>query len=140
MKLSDALRDFGPCRGQTSVIAALLGGGDVKSVTGEPRKGESLKEARAQLARYEEAQEACRSDAAWWGYMGDISYWRAVISLLEAAELVGADNLPDLPYTVQGGFVMDICSRQESWGKEVLEAAKRRASATPVTSAGTDKT
>jgi len=126
MKLSDALSKFGPVRGVTSMIAGLMSG-DVAPINGGKRVTESLAEARVTLEKNKKAQLDCKSDWAYWGYQGDISYWQAVVALLEAAELVGEDNLPDVPYDDSGGVVMDICSRQEQFGEQVLNEARKQA-------------
>lgn len=125
MKLADALNKLsGPTRGFTSVIAATLGGGELKSVSGGKRAEESLPEAREKLAHFQQAQRDCKSDAAYWGYMGDVSYWTAVIALLEAAEITGPDQLPDVQFDDRPGVVMDMCARQERFGLEVLRLAR----------------
>ena len=125
MKLSYAISKISPVRGYTSVIEAMLSG-NTDSVTGQSRADEGLEEARARLAAVHKAQAECKSDAAYWGYQGDISYWQTVVYLLEASAIAGPDNLPDLPYNQRDGMcVMDICSMQENWGKAVLAAAKQ---------------
>ena len=124
MKLTDALSKFGPVRGMTSMIAGLLSA-DPGPIGGGVRVSEGLSEARAKLAQYQKLQNECQSDWAYWGYQGDISYWSAVADLLEAAEITGPDNLPDIHYDDRPGVVMDMCGRQEDFGKAVLAAAKR---------------
>lgn len=123
MKIADALNQFGPARGFTSMLAGLMSG-DLAPISGGQRVSESLTEARARLADVTQSQHDCKSDWAYWGYQGDISYWTAVIALLEAAEITGPDALPDIPYKSKAGVVMDICAEQERYGRRVLEAAK----------------
>lgn len=124
MKLEEALNKIGgPTRGVTSMISGLMTG-DVAPISGDKRVAESLAQAREKLASVQKAQSECKSDWAWWGYQGDISYWETVVSLLEAAEIVGPNNLPDVAYDDSGGVVMDICARQERFGKEVLRLSR----------------
>jgi hypothetical protein len=124
MKLEEALNKIGgPTRGVTSVIAGLMSG-DVAPISGDKRVTESLTQAREKLENIRTAQRECNSDWAWWAYQGDISYWETVVSLLEAAEIVGPDNLPDVPFDNSAGVVMDICARQERFGKEVLRLSR----------------
>lgn len=124
MKLEEALNKMGgPTRGFTSMLSALRGG-DLKSVSGGKRAEESLPDARKKLEDYKQAMFNAKSDAAYWGYMGDVSYWTAVVALLEAAEIVGPDNLPDVAYDETPGVVMDMCARQERFGQEVLRLSR----------------
>jgi hypothetical protein len=48
------------------------------------------------------------------------------VNILEAAEITGPDNLPDVHYDDSPGVVMDLCARQENFGKDVLLAARRQ--------------
>lgn len=126
MKLEDALRQFGPVRGQTTVIASVLSG-DFSPVAGGEYVNESLAEARAKLEQVKHAQEVCNSDWAYWGLQGDISYWTAIVSILEAAAITGPEALPDLPFEAKAGIVMDACAEQEAYGRKLLELAKAQA-------------
>lgn len=121
MKLDEIMRKLEPVVGISSAIGApdsvRLGGADADRV--------SLGGAREALAHAEHMQAEAKSDAAYWGYQGQVSYWRAVVNLYEAAELVGPDNLPDIEPTFIGGnyVVMDLCHHMETWAKSVLTAA-----------------
>lgn len=108
------------------MIAGLMSG-DVAPISGGTHVGQSLAEARDQLAKVIQAQRDCKSDWAYWGWQGDISYWTAVVSLLEAAEITGPDALPDIPFESKGGVVMDVCAEQERYGRRMLEAARATA-------------
>lgn len=124
MKLEEALNKIGgPTRGISSVIAGLMSG-NLAPIGGDKFVAESLAQARAKLEENRKAQRECKSDWAYWGYQGDISYWETVVSLLEAAEIVGPDNLPDVPFDNSAGVVMDICARQERFGEEVLRLSR----------------
>src|SRR5438105_143504 len=107
MNLQDAIKAIHSPKGFTSVIEALLGGGDARSIEDQNALGKGRADAEAALAKAQKAQNECKSDAAYWGYMGDVCYWRAVVNIIKAAELVGPDNLPDVPLPQWGGVVMD---------------------------------
>lgn len=124
MKLIDALKKIAPVRGHSSMVAAIMSG-DLSSVSGRPA-GFPLEAAKAELAKVQKFQAEATSDAAYWGYMGDVSYWRAVVNLITAADLVGPDNLPDIPAPEPGGVVMDVCAKIERWGAAVLAEAQKR--------------
>lgn len=124
MNLNEAIGAISAPMGMTSLIAGLLGG-DRGSLERKSALGSDLDAARERLGRVQDAQSKCQSDAAYWGYEGEIAYWKAVVSLHEAAALVGPDNLPDVVAPVNNGMaLMDLCARVEQFGKAVLDAAK----------------
>lgn len=126
MNIETALSNIYAPKGFTSVITAMFGG-DMASIQEQSAVGATLETARAKLKAVTDAQAASQSDAAWWGYMGDIAYWRAAVSILEAAVLVGPSDLPDVPApSLEGRVVMDACSAVERYGQAVLAAAKDR--------------
>lgn len=124
MKLSDILPKIHAPKGVTTVMAAVMSG-DCDSIKGGDAVGKSLEEAKAELKKAKTNIDNCTSDWSYWGYAGDLAYWRATCALLEAAKLVGADNLPDVPLPdMEGGVVMDIQAKLEHFGEEVLSKAK----------------
>lgn len=124
MNVNDALNSIHAPKGLTSVIDGLMGG-DIDSIQNQNGIGKSLEEAQRMLKRAQDAQQACKSDAAYWGYMGDISYWQAVVDILTAADLVGAESLPDIDKpNLSGCVVMDACSKVQKFGDDILAAAK----------------
>lgn len=123
MKLEDALKPLAPVRGVTSIVDALLSG-NLDPVAGKARVGETLIEAKQKLEAAQTSQSNCGSDAAWWGWQGDISYWRTIVNILEAAQITGPDNLPDIQFVPKGGVVMDQMAGQERYGRAMLEAAR----------------
>jgi len=129
--VAEALKRLGgPVRGMTSVISATIGGGDLNSISGgKADEAISLERAQEELARCFEAQKGCKSDAAWWGYMGDIAYWRTVISILKAGVLCNG-FVPDLAGPDRDGVVMDVYNKMEKWGFAVLKAAEKLAAET----------
>lgn len=118
MNVQEALSRIHAPKGVTSVISGVLSG-DFAPIREQNGSKSSLQQAQGKLASAREAQQNCGSDWAYWGYQGDISYWSAVVDILEAAEIVGADNLPDVPAPKTDGVVMDVCGRVERYGKEI---------------------
>ena len=122
MKFDEVMAKLTPVVGLSSAIGAP------GSVRYEGASGEevSLGGAREALAHAQQMQLDAKSDYAYWGYQGQVSYWRAVVSLLEAAEITGRDNLPDIEPSFIGGnyVVMDLCHYMETWAKDVLTAAR----------------
>jgi hypothetical protein len=85
----------------------------------------SLETAQANLQKATEAQHDCGSDAVWWAFEGERAFWQAVVYLLESAQLVGLDNLPDIaPPDPKYRMVMDRAWAIEQFGEAVLAAAK----------------
>lgn len=123
MKLHDLMDRLHPVVGFTSMIGAPESVRTAGAVGAEVTLGG----AREALAHAEHMQNTAKSDAAYWGHQGQVSYWRAVVSLYEAADIAGPDNLPDIePTFLDGNYVvMDLCHHMETWGKSVLEAARR---------------
>jgi len=123
MKLSEVLPLFGPIVGLSSLIGAPS---SVSSHCAEATI--TLSEARERRQQIADRMNNATSDYAYWGYAGQHSYWVMVCDLLEAAELVGADDLPyvSAPDT-KNGVVMDLMGRMEKFGREVLTKAKSAA-------------
>ncbi len=123
MKLEDALAKIQGPVGFSSLVHGALSG-DTSGLDRQSPAGATLEAARSKLAAVEKAQLNCKSDYAYWGYEGEAAAWRTATYLLEAAELVGPENLPDIPYPDGGGVVMDVCAKLERWGSAVLVEAK----------------
>ena len=130
MNVTEALNRIHAPKGVTTVIEALRSG-DARSVQPQSGDGLDVEQAKAKLAAVREAQRTCGSDWAYWGYEGDIAYWTAVVSILEAVALIGPDNLPDVPAPPTQGVVMDLCGKVVRYGAEVLLLAKERAAERP---------
>jgi hypothetical protein len=138
MNLKDALAQISMPVGVTSMISALLGG-DTKSVEQPAISDLTLEQVRALLATTRKAQEICGSDAAWWGYEGQVGYLQAVADVMAAADLVGPDNLFDIKPRV-GGVLMDQISAITQYGKEQLELARAQTATNLSGRPGTAKT
>ena len=124
MTVEKALEPIAPVVGTTTLIAGLMSG-DTKSIGEKPKRLLTLQEAREKLAATKKAQDNCDSDWAYWGYEGTLAYQRAMVSILEAAEL--SPELPDVePPDVANKVVMDACSAIEQYGETILRLAKKR--------------
>ena len=125
MTVDEALAKIHAPKGLTSMIAGVMSG-DFAPIQDQNAEGSSLTLAMAELERAQRAQVNAKSDWAFWGYQGDVSYWRAVVSILEAAEITGPNDLPDIEGPdLTNCVVMDACSKVESFGKAILEQAKQ---------------
>jgi hypothetical protein len=119
MNIEQALKPIAPVIGFSSLIGAP------NSVSSKQYGKEGLEKAKQQLQDIIIAQNDCQSDYAYWGYEGQKSYWRAVVNILEASQLVGENNLPDVvPPDTSNSVVMDACSKIEKYGEKILELAK----------------
>jgi len=126
MNLKQALEPIAPVVGFSSLIGAP------GSVSTEKTVDIDLKTAVKKLAEIKDAQKNCGSDYAYWGYEGQRAYWSAVVDILQAAELVGDNNLPDVPPPdIEGKVVMDACWYIQKYGKDVLEKAEEMRAAAP---------
>lgn len=127
MTLEHALSLIHAPQGVTSLIAGICGG-DL-SVLRNPQVDVSGGRAAAEveLKKAEDRLAATRSDYAYWSELGTVAYWRAVVDLFRAAEIAGADALPDVPPPKQGAVVMDAIAYVQQFGKSVLNAAMRAA-------------
>lgn len=119
MNLEQALGPIAPIVGFSSLIGAP------ESVSTEKIVDIDLQEAMKTLEKIKDAQKNCGSDYAYWGYEGQRSYWSTVVNILQAAKIVGSDNLPDVPPPdTEGKVVMDACWYIEKYGRDILEKAE----------------
>lgn len=126
MHLKEALSHIHAPKGVSTVIAGLMAN-DLSACQQQDAVGATLTQAREKLAAAQEAMREAKSDYAYWGYQGDASYWGSVVSILKAADLVGADSLPDVqPPSLEGLVVMDQCAAVERFGQAILDKAKAR--------------
>ena len=123
MTLEEALRKIHAPKGVTSMIAGVMAG-DFDPIREQNASGVALEEARNRLKKIKESQANCKSDWAFWGYEGDKAYWQATIFILEAAEITGPENLPEIEAPSGRGVVMDVCHQVEQFGVQMLKAAK----------------
>lgn len=79
-----------------------------------------------QIATHQKKLDNCQSDLAYWSILGDLAYWRAAKNIHLAAEITGADRLPDIPVpNMKNGILMDIIGKVEQFGKDLLNEAKK---------------
>lgn len=129
MTTKEAISMIHAPKGMTSIIAGVMSG-DYSVLPHDKGEGSDLFKAKAEHDKYKKALNECKSDWAYWSILGDVAYWGAIVDILEAGELVGHENLPNVPApNVEGLVVMDAIGKVESFGKEVLRKAKENASA-----------
>jgi hypothetical protein len=121
MNIQEALQRLGPPPvGFSSMIAAP------NSVSGEGAEKTpqiTIAQVNEKLEQLGTSLRACKSDAEYWGYAAQESYWKAVHSMLEAAEITGPEDIPDLPAPKLNGVLMDMMGQQEAYGRRILECA-----------------
>jgi hypothetical protein len=122
MKLKTALSKIHPAQGTTTIISALMSG-DMRSIRSVDIIDKGITELEEELKKTEKEQSNCGSDWAYWGYEGTISYLKSAIYLLKAADIVGTDNLADIPVPDTDGMVMDVQGQIEQFGKRIYEEA-----------------
>jgi len=79
-----------------------------------------LETARGRMEAAEEGWEK-----GW--HRGFVVYWQAILFILEAAELVGDDGLPELPRPSYADDVPTAQDEVEQFGREVLAKARQKA-------------
>lgn len=78
----------------------------------------------SELAKLRKLQDECKSDWSWWNYELDISYWSAVVDIIEAGKLNnGLVSRIEAPKTK--GILMDVSYNVEQYGKKILEETKK---------------
>lgn len=124
MTVQEAISKIHAPKGMTSVIAGLMTG-DFSVLPHEKGKNAGLEKAKEMLAQHEKALKECKSDWAYWSILGDVSYWAAIVNILEAGELVGNENLPDVEAPdLSNCVVMDAIGKVEQFGAKILSMAK----------------
>jgi hypothetical protein len=127
MKLEKMLSQISAPKGMTSVISGIMND-DFSVLPHQKGVGASIKRAKEEVKKHEKQLRECQSDWAYWSILGDISYWRCIKNILEAADIVGEDNLPDIYFKQDGIVVMDAIGKVEKYGEEVLKEAKKHKS------------
>lgn len=122
MTLTEALSKINAPKGFTSIIAGVSNG-DYSVLPKESTLKTSMEEADSKIALYQKQMSECKSDWSYWSILGDLEYWKAIKNILEAAELVGENNLPDVEKK-EGVVVMDAIGAVSDFGKMILHKAK----------------
>ena len=121
MRFDDVAARIGPMYGLTTMIDSPASV-DIRQPEVERL---TLGGAREKLAHMLQMREDARSDAAYWGYDSQCAYWQCIVSLLEAAQIVGRDLLPDVEIPdLSGQVVMDANWDLIQFGARVLELAQ----------------
>lgn len=125
MKLEDALSKINPPKTLGSLINSTLGYNEI--IQHESPAGKTLEEAHAHRDMAIDRMANSNSESEYWNYQGELSAWQAACDVLEAAELVGPDNLPDITYPKKlGPDITSACAQLEGWGQNVLYEAQNR--------------
>lgn len=124
MKLKEAIESIHAPKGVTTVIAGVMSG-DYSVLEKQNGLDADHETVKAKIKAYTQQLNDCKSDWAYWGILGDLTYWEAIGDILEAAKIVGPDNLPNVAAPELGGVVMDSIGRVGDFGKEILRRAKQ---------------
>lgn len=124
MTTQQAIQAIHAPKGMTSVLSGIMSG-DFSVLPHEGGKDSDLYTATKMVGGYQKQLNECESDWSYWSILGDLEYWRAIHKILQAAELVGNDSLPDVaPPNLDNCVVMDAISKVQSFGDEILRKAK----------------
>ena len=125
MKLSDVLDNLCAPKGLTSIISGVMS--DDFSVL--PKKQDTtggLQMAKDKVVAYQKQLDECKSDWSYWSILSDLEYWKCMVNVLEAADITGPDNLPDVPFpNLEGKVVMDAIYENTKFGAAIFAKAKQ---------------
>jgi hypothetical protein len=125
MNLQEALQSVHAVKGVSSIMAGVSTG-DYSVLPKEPTLQSSIVEAKANIEKYQDMLNKCTSDWSYWSILGDLEYWESVHDILQSAELVGPDNLPDIPKpNTEGCVVMDAIGRVRDFGRDMLIQSRK---------------
>jgi hypothetical protein len=98
-----------------------------ESTSPKPSAIPTVVEAKRELSSLSQLQANSASEEQWWGYAGQIAYWRCLTDILAAVEIVGDDDLPEVAVPVlSDADIKDDVARTEEFGKLVLQMARNR--------------
>lgn len=97
------------------------------STAPRPSRMPTKSEATRTLSSLKLAQERATSDAEWYGFQGQISYWQCMANILLAVEFSGPDHLPDVPIPIFARYtdVRESGPLLEEFGERVLAQSRR---------------
>lgn len=124
MTTKEAIEAIYAPKGMTSVIAGIMNN-DFSVLPHDKGRQSDLEKAKEQVVIYKKQLNECKSDWAYWSILSDLSYWQTIQNILEAAEIVGNDNLPYVAApNLENCVVMDAIGKVEQFGNEILRKAK----------------
>lgn len=111
-------------KGITSILEGIMHD-DFSVMPHDNGKDANIYKAEEMIAKYQQDLKDCKSDWSYWSILGDLEYWKAIKNILDAAALVGNNDLPDIPFPdLEGCVVMDAIGRVQKFGVDVLNASK----------------
>lgn len=124
MTVHEAINNIHAPKGLTSILAGISTG-DFSVLPHKNGLNADYEKAKEMVVKHTKQLNECTSDWSYWSVLGDLSYWEAIQNILEAATIVGENNLPDIPKPdMEGLVVMDSISCVERYGKAILNAVK----------------
>jgi hypothetical protein len=126
MKLQEVLSQINAPKGLTSILAGISQN-DFSVLPHQKGLDATMAVADERIAEYRKSLDECKSDWSYWSILSDLEYWCSVKNILEAAQIVGENNLPDVHYQPSNSVVMDEIANVRKFGEAVLSLAKQQA-------------
>lgn len=98
---------------------------DALEKLGGPARGLSIGAVLAEITALSRKIRDCRSDFEYWGYLGDLEYWRGALDLMEAARIT-ENKLPDIAGPEGGIVVLESADSKRKWCALVLWKSRRQ--------------
>ena len=125
MTVQQAISNIHAPKGMTSIISGVMSG-DYSVLPHDKGVDADLAKAKEMVAQSKKQLDECKSDWSYWSILSDLEYWKAIENILQAAVLVGENNLPDIPKPdMEGLVVMDAISKVSKYGDAILSEAKK---------------
>lgn len=125
MNLHETISQLVAHKGMTSSLYLLQQNEFEAAMPHQRAMGKTREEIQEKIKEYQFKIDDCRSDAAYWGYLAELTYWQTVDRLHQVATLLGPDQLPDveIPHLDGAYPIMDIIAKLETFGLMVYHEA-----------------
>ena len=120
MTLQQALSNISAPKGFTSLVNSLITG-DLSNIDTPDIKKLSNTEIADKVKELQQKLADCKSDSEYWSILSNITYCTTVILIKSAADLVGENNLPDVPPPELKTMLMVAIENLEQYGKNIYK-------------------
>lgn len=120
MTLQQALSNISAPKGFTSLVNSLITG-DLSNIDTPDIKKLSNTEIADKVKELQQKLADCKSDSEHWSILSNITYCNTVILIKSAADLVGENNLPDVPPPELKTMLMVAIENLENYGKNIYK-------------------
>jgi hypothetical protein len=124
MKLVDVLSMISAPKGLTSILNGIQQN-DYSVLPHQKGLLATILVANEQISIQKKRLDECQSDWSYWSILGDLEYWKAVRNILEGADIVGENNMPEVSFKSEAVVVMDSISEIQRFGEYVLDVCKK---------------